>query len=442
MSKTQFNLSQESAEPVVKSKDKSKDKTTDKTTAKSKKASLLWLVFAVFAAGYFLSYSLRAVNAVLSPDLRSDMGLSAQAMGWLTSVYLIAFAAMQLPLGVLLDRYGARKVESALLLVAALGCVLFASASSSTGLFLGRALIGAGVSACLMAAFTSFRLWFDPQLMSRLAACMLVVGTSGALVASVPVRMLADANGWRTVFWIAAVAFVAVAVAMWVFLPKHQLATSLASTNTVSYRQIFRRQAIRAAGPLAFFGQGGFIALQTLWVAPWLTQNLNQSAQTAAQTLMWMNGTLVVAFALIGVFGGRLNLARERKLILGLQSLGAASLLGLAFWQAPQSWVLFIVLAISSTGAIMLQSRVSVSLPKDIAGRGNVAVNLLSFLGGFLLQGGIGWLASVLVQAAGASAAQGLAASFVVLALCQLASVAWLWAHWREPVEFDSAIKP
>ena len=399
----------------------------------------LALAFAVFSGGYFLSYTLRAVNAVLAPDLRGELALGSEALGWLTSAYLVTFAAMQLPMGVCLDRFGARKVESVLLLIAGAGCLVFATAHSFWGLFVGRAMIGAGVSVCLMAAFTSFRQWFAPELMPRLAAGMLVVGTSGALVASVPVRLLADASSWRMVFFIAAVAFVVVAGAMWLLLPKHTLVQPTAGAAPAGYGVIFRRQAIWATAPIAFFGQGGFIALQTLWVTPWLMQNLGQSAAQAASTLFLMNLSLLLIYVVIGALGGKLNLARERLMIIGSLAVSALAMGALTLWRAPDSWVLFVVLAVTSTGTILLQSRVSISLPKAIAGRGNVSLNLIIFIGGFLLQGGIGWLAGVFSRGLGLSAADGLAATFALLALCQLGGVAWLWAHWRSAVNFDEA---
>ena len=397
------------------------------------------LAFAVFSAGYFLSYAMRAVNAALSPDLRAELSLSSEALGWLTSAYLVAFAALQLPLGVWLDKYGARRVESVLLLIAAAGCAVFASSHNYTMLFIGRALIGLGVSACLMAAFTSFRQWYDPSLMSRLAAWMLVVGTSGALVATVPVRMLADAYSWRVVFVLAGVAFVLVAVAMWTLFPKQAVVQADTNAVKVGYGAIFNRQAIRATLPIAFFGQGGFIALQTLWAAPWLIQVLAQTKEQAASSLFIMNSTLVCIYIVIGTFASKLSLKTERLAILASLSISAFALLLMTIWQAPLSWILLPVMAAASTGTMMVQARVSVSMPKAISGRGNVALNLVIFVGGFVLQGGIGWAARMASSLAGLSDSQGLAVTFGVLALCQLASIVWLWSNWREAVNFDES---
>ncbi|MFT5658590.1 MAG: sugar phosphate permease, partial [Gammaproteobacteria bacterium] len=82
---------------------------------------LLLRIFIPFALGYFLSYLFRVVNAIIAGDLSNDLDLNASELGLLTAAYLITFAAIQLPLGVLLDRYGPRRTEAFLLLFAALG---------------------------------------------------------------------------------------------------------------------------------------------------------------------------------------------------------------------------------------------------------------------------------------------------------------------------------
>src|ERR1700694_5203953 len=106
-----------------------------------------------FALGYFLTYLLRAVNAVVAPDLVAEIGLDAAELGLLTAAYLGAFALFQLPLGVLLDRYGPRRVQVALLGVAAFGCLLFAFGRNALMLTAARALIGLGFCGGLMGGF-------------------------------------------------------------------------------------------------------------------------------------------------------------------------------------------------------------------------------------------------------------------------------------------------
>src|SRR5262245_27833195 len=103
-------------------------------------------VFLPFAVGYFLSQWFRSVNAVVSADLIRDLSLNGFTVGLLTSAYFFAFSVGQIPVGVALDRFGPRRTESALLLVAVIGALVFARSESALGLMIGRGLIGLGVS--------------------------------------------------------------------------------------------------------------------------------------------------------------------------------------------------------------------------------------------------------------------------------------------------------
>ena len=102
----------------------------------------IYRVFVPFALGYFLSYLLRVVNAVIAPDLIAELNLTAADLGLMTSANFLAFTIVQLPVGILLDRYGPRRTDAALLLFAGLGCFIFANATTAGGLIAGRALIG------------------------------------------------------------------------------------------------------------------------------------------------------------------------------------------------------------------------------------------------------------------------------------------------------------
>jgi MFS family permease len=162
--------------------------------------SSLLRVFLPFAAGYFLSFLYRVVNAVLAPELLRDLGLGSSSLGLLTATYFIAFASFQLPLGVLLDRYGPRWIEALLLLIAALGAFCFSRAESIGQLILGRALIGFGVSACLMAAFKAYTQWFSAERWPLINGLQMAAGGLGALAATSPVQWMLRWTDWRGVF--------------------------------------------------------------------------------------------------------------------------------------------------------------------------------------------------------------------------------------------------
>ena len=161
-------------------------------------------LFLPFAAGYFLSYLLRNVNAVIAPELTRELGLSAADLGLLTAAYLLTFSAFQLPLGILLDRYGPRRVEAVLLLIAAAGSAWFAMGTSLVELTLARAAIGLGVCACLMAAFKAFSVWFPIERLASLNAAVMVAGGLGALTATTPLAWAVPMLGRRGLFLVLA----------------------------------------------------------------------------------------------------------------------------------------------------------------------------------------------------------------------------------------------
>jgi MFS family permease len=162
-----------------------------------------WVALTVllpFALGYFLSYLFRAVNAVVAPDLVKEVGLSASELGLLTAAYLLAFAACQLPVGILLDRYGPRRVQAGLLVIAAGGAALFAVAQSALVLTIARALIGLGVAGSLMSGFKAVVLWVAKPRQALANSWVMSVGAIGLLVSTAPTEWAVQQVGWRSVF--------------------------------------------------------------------------------------------------------------------------------------------------------------------------------------------------------------------------------------------------
>jgi sugar phosphate permease len=145
-------------------------------------AATVLRIFVPFAFAYALSYLYRVVNAVIAPDLAAEIDLTAADLGMMTSAYFLCFAAFQLPLGILLDRYGPRRTEAFLLVVAAVGALVFAQAETVTGLVIGRGLIGLGVSAGLMAALTAYARWFPPERLAFVNGLQAAAGGIGAVV--------------------------------------------------------------------------------------------------------------------------------------------------------------------------------------------------------------------------------------------------------------------
>ncbi|MFZ1103269.1 MAG: MFS transporter [Hyphomicrobiaceae bacterium] len=192
-----------------------------------------------FAAGYYLSYLFRCINALIAADLAAELGLGAADLGLLTSVYFLVFAAVQLPCGVLLDRYGPRLVDSTLLLVAAAGSLLFALADGVATLLVGRALIGLGVAVALMAGLKAIVLWFPPQRVALANGWYIMLGALGALSATGPAELIVHGIGWRGLFAALAAASAAVALLIFLVVPERKLPTRAAASPRIGFLAIY-----------------------------------------------------------------------------------------------------------------------------------------------------------------------------------------------------------
>ncbi len=389
----------------------------------------LWLrLFLPFAAGYFLSYLFRTANAVIGPVLARDLGLGDNALGLLTSTYFLAFGAAQLPLGMLLDRFGPRRVESALLLVAAVGAAAFAWSDTLSGLAVGRALIGLGVSACLMASFKAFSQWFPPERQASLTGWIMASGGLGALAASKPLELALGFAGWREIMLALAVTTLLVATALWWFVPdKDGTAGAGFAEQLAGVRQVFASRHFWRYAPMGFWMTGGFMAVQGLWATRWMSV-IEQLDRTAiAARLTWMGGAMLAGFLFMGFFatllvrrGIKLEQVYLVAMLAAIAALGAITLapgLGSA-WLWPLLGACF---SLSNIG----YSLVSQTFPPALSGRANTALNLLVFAGAFGLQWGFGVLVDLL-QAAGWAADSAFRTGFLTLLGGQIAAFVWL----------------
>lgn len=354
-------------------------------------------VFLCFAFAYLLSYAFRAINAVIAPELMADLNISHSELGLLSSAYFVGFAVMQIPLGIALDRYGARKTESFLLLFALCGASIFAYADSLWGLTLGRLLIGIGVSACLMASFTAYRRWFSVEQQSRLASGMLVFGTAGALLTTIPIQLALPIIGWRGSFWIMAILVTIAFIGIRLGIPKFDDHPQSQKVNegeeSFGLKEIIFHPFFLRMLPIGIVNHGGFLALQTLWLGPWMIEVLGFDSIFTAQILFFFNGVMLLGYALNAWLLPRANAKGFKTLnyVKWLLAIGLLCQLLAIVIDSTSSWILWIVVAITATGHILGQSSVITAFPSRNAGVAATSYNLLIFIGAFIFQWGIGW---------------------------------------------------
>lgn len=354
-------------------------------------STLVW-VFAAFAFAYFLSALLRAVTATLAPVFSAELGLRAGDLGLLAGAYFFGFAAMQLPLGRALDRFGPRRTLCALLLVAVAGCAAFAAAPGLPALIAARVLIGVGVGACLMAPLTCYRRILSPADQLRANSWMLMTGSLGMLASTLPLQWLLPVLGWRGLFWLLAALLLLASLGVWRRVPADPPQPSHAASSGIGYLQIVRHPLFLRMAPLAFCLYGGLIAVQALWAGPWLTRVCGWSAHEAAQGLFGINLAMLLAF---GAWGWVMpHLARRGITAVRLMAWGVPLPLALLAWNAyagAQAGALhWAAWCVACTFVSVSQPAVGAAFAAGHAGRALSAFNLVIFSGVFAMQWGIG----------------------------------------------------
>ena len=405
---------------------------TESQPALPMRGALALKVFACFAFGYILSYAFRSVNAVIAPELMADLNITNAQLGLLSAAYFIGFSAMQIPLGIALDKFGVRKTESILLLIALLGAIIFAVSESLMGLTIGRLCIGVGVSACLMAAFTAYRRWFAVEKQGQLASGMLVFGTVGALMTTVPVQWSLPHIGWRGIFWVMAVLVLIGFILIRFGIPKFDDHPQTNNANASQAQQSFSLKDIVLHPffirmlPIGVINHGGFLALQTLWIGPWMMEVLGYSSSESARILFLFNGVMLLGYAFNAWFIPRANFhgLHTLRYIASLLGAGLVAQLIAITWQIQLSWILWILLAITATGHILGQSTVITVFPARNAGIASTSYNLLIFVGAFIFQWMIGWGVD-LATSWGASKPEAFRQVFLIFLVLQTISYAW-----------------
>ena len=399
-----------------------------------------WLalpVFLPFALGYFLSYLYRVVNAVIAPDLVRDVGLGAGDLGLLTSAYFLTFAAFQLPLGVLLDRFGPRRTEAALLLFAAAGALVFGLAESAGGLIAGRALIGFGVSACLMAAFKAFVMWFPKERLPLVNGCQMAAGGLGALAATAPVEAALHVVDWRTVFVALAALTAGVAALLYTVVPEREPAGrgETVADQVRGIRAVFTSALFWRAAPLTVLSQAAFLSIQGLWSGPWLRDVAGLERSAVAGHLLLIAAAMVAGFLTLGWAAtrlGRFGLSPLTVAVAGMAAFLVAQLL-LVLQVPGAALALWIAFGFFGTSGILPYAALSQRFPPRLAGRLNTGLNVMVFLIAFAAQWGIGAIISLWPEGAdGGYAPAGYQAAFAVMLSLQVLALAWFCVFRRE----------
>ena len=367
---------------------------------------LAWTVWALGASLYLAGFFHRVAPAVMTRELMAEFALAAAALGQLSAFYLYAYVAMQIPTGLMVDRFGPRRVLAGGASLAAAGSLVFALAPDLPAAASGRLLVGASVGVAWVGTLKLAAHWLPPHRFALASGLALAAGMIGAVGAGVPLAWAVDAFGWRAVMLGAALAIALLAAAIWALVrddpsergyrswagvpagPAARLSLGRALAEALAYRNTW----------LLFFAPQGLVgaclAIGGLWGVPWLVSAYGFSGPRAA----FYCSALMIAWAAGGPAFGALSDRWQRRKPLYV----AGSVCALALWAVvllarepldPLALFALLVGAGFCSGCMVIGfACAKESVPVRVGGTATGIANMGSISGAMLLQPVLGWM--------------------------------------------------
>ena len=355
-------------------------------------------IMLVLCAGYTVSQFLRTSIGVLSPNMMNDFNINPNDMGLLGGIFFLSFAIFQIPAGILIDRFGPRKVMSSVIIFAVLGSIIFALSNSFYSLLIGRIFMGLGCSICLMRSLVLITRWRDTNQFSKLAGIILAVGGIGGLLATTPLSYFSELYGWRLSFWLAAVVTFFVMLLYYFVLEDRDKGLFINKKNKlISPKNLFfvlKERNFKFMIPMSLMSYSSLVVILGLWGAPYLKDihgldSIERGKILMLMAISWNIGSFVFG-RLRSIFG-----SYKRVVIFG--SIGVIFLLFvLSFISNINStylYILFCILGFFGAFSVALISHYQVLFDKEYMGRALSTANFFNFGGVFFIQ----WLTGKII---------------------------------------------
>lgn len=403
----------------------------------SDRAAVFFCVFLPFALGQYMHALLRNVNAVLVPQLVASLALTPGQLGLLTSTFFFSVVLAQLPTSAALERYGPYKVQLALLLLAAMGALLFACGTNLPQLVFARAVIGFGVGGTLMTAVKAISAKVSSEKLPSSVGFLIAFGGLGSASATMPLREVLRYTDWRGLFIGLAALTAGIALFAWLVRPR---AARLPPPKPQSMRALLavcRHPAFRKTTMVVLVSHTIYWGVQGLWIGRWLS-DVAHFSEAAVAYLLYLSMAAVI-FGAIGV-GMITEWAGRRGIVpLDVAAIGVAGFVlvqcVIMLNYAPSFQLLAVLFTLVGTITGIEYTIVQQSMPRELAGPASSCLNMSIFMGAFLVQAGFGQVIGLWAPDAGGHyPAIAYRAGFGLLVLLQLPGLL-AYARQRRPVE-------
>ncbi len=368
-------------------------------------AILAWSVWGLGALLYLIAFYQRVAPAVITDKLMTEFALGAAALGNLSAFYFYSYVAMQIPTGVIADRWGPRKLLTLGAGVAAVGSALFALAPNVWWANAGRLLIGGSVAVAFVSMLKLATHWFTPRQFTLASGMALFVGVVGGVVAGVPLRWLVEAFGWRNVMGASALLTALLCVAIWLRVRDDPQDAGYTSHYAGDHRAIHETSILRGLMEVLSYRNtwlllltpggpaGGMLTFAGLWGVPYLIQIHGLAPKQAAA----ITSAMLVAWALGGpLLGTASERMRRRKPLYVLTCALAVMAWAVLVFAPPLPLMallpLLLALGFVSGSIIIGFAYAKESVPLRLAGTASGVTNMGVMLGGMVLQPSVGWM--------------------------------------------------
>jgi MFS family permease len=385
----------------------------------------------------WVNQAARGVMAVIGPVLAVEYGLSASELGLLSSVLFLAYCLWQLPMGVLLDVYGPRRVQTWMGLLAAAGCALFAVSDGILGFMVARAMIGVGIAGGLMAVLKANSQFFARAEVAGVTGIAMFLAASGSLLATAPVEALLPHIGWRGAFWI--LVAITLAVSLWIFTsvqdkpgqPSRGWRAEWAVVVAIGSSGIFWRLT-----PLIALMSIFTFTYHGLWAGPWLRDVAGLDGQARALTLFCYALGMMAGGLVMGQLTSRVQKRGHSPMLVPAAAAVLMLLLQLGFVFGPKDFltvtVLWTLLALIAAAGPPGYAVIAQFFPVEQMGRVSTVINTVVLGGAFLMQSLIGWILDLWPRTASGGWDQaGYFWAMLLSMAMQVVALLWAWRFLR-----------
>jgi sugar phosphate permease len=366
-----------------------------------------WLIFIIACSLFFLSQFYRVSNAVIAPQLLSDLSVDTKGLGLISASFFYAFALTQIPISLLLDKVGPRSMMTTLSAVGIFGALIFSRADSLTLGVTGRVLLGVGMACNLMGTYKLLTLWFSPRTFATLAGIVVALGTAGNMVATTPLVVLVDQMGWRSSFQFIAVINLVLTCLFFIIVrdrpPQSNPESSAANMNIQhalgNMRVLLTQKDFWIISFATFARYGIFAALQALWAGPYLMVVMGYSALTTGNLILLLNVGMILGAPCWGTVSDRLFNTRKWIIVGGSISILLTIIILAMIPPGTHLSVLsplFFCLGFFNATGLLMYPHIKELVPAEMSGAAMTGINFFTMIGPAVFLQGLGILMQTL----------------------------------------------